>query len=400
MAQVFISHSTKDDKFIDKLVGDLNQNGISTFVDHQNIKMSDNWAAVLSNALDECEKMIVVLSPDSASSKMCLKEWVYFNDRGELEIIPIKYRPIEKTPFLLNNLQWVNMEAPDSYEENISKLIEFISDDVIQRPTNDATIKAKEEVTPELKDQLPAQLYLRYPIVRCAETPKYVGIATGNIAEIKGVDVLVNSENNRLRMARPEEASVSAALNAFSMIYDEFHNTEECPVEDALNDYRKKAGIAHFPPTTVIETTSGNLRGNNVRHILHAVSVRSGGRRQRSFIPFSKILLARCVKNALRKVDELNASLYADDDTVPLTRIVFPILGTGDAGGDIHVITPRLIESVIEYMELNDTLIKEVYFVAYLQKHLVELESIFNDYADDYQNNNDLDNPERVNTIK
>lgn len=68
MAQVFISHSTKDDKFIDKLVADLNANNISTFVDHINIPFGSNWAQEIGNALADCQQLIAVLSPDSIES--------------------------------------------------------------------------------------------------------------------------------------------------------------------------------------------------------------------------------------------------------------------------------------------------------------------------------------------
>lgn len=393
MNKVFISHSTKDDSFIDKLVGELQNNGIQTFVDHHNIQIADNWATSISNALDECEQMIVVISPDSCDSKMCLKEWIYFTDRDK-EIIPIKYKETDKFPFLFVDLQWVDMESADKYDINVSKLVEFIDDDIVLYPTDSSAIKSRTQSLPESDDQLPAQLLLRHPITRSPN--QYVGIATGNIAEIKGVDVIINSENDRLRMARPEEKSVSAALNAFSMKYNPFENTEECPVEDALSAYRNKVNIARFPSATVVETISGQLLQNGIRHILHAVSVESAGY-EGKFTPFSNLILGRCVTNSLKKIDELNSTLYPSQNDIPLTRIVFPIFGTGDAGGDIHDIAPRLIENSIEYLEINETLIKEVYFVAFTQKHLEKLQQVFNKYTGDNNQNPDLGDSETVN---
>jgi|GEM_PF-3007982 len=395
MNTVFISHSTKDDSFIDELVAELKSHGIDTFVDHQSIQFADNWAIAINQALRECEQMIVVISPDSCGSKMCLKEWIYFTDRDK-EIIPIKYRPTENFPFLFGDLQWVDMQSPDKYKKNVTKLVEYISDDIVKRPTDDTTIKTRAQILPESDDSLPAQLHLRYQLSR--QHGRYVGIATGNIAEIKGVDVIVNSENDRLRMARPEEKSVSAAINAFSMKYDPFSNYEECPVEDALNDHRRQVKKARFAPATVVPTISGQLIHNGIRHILHVVSVQSGGHKQ-NFIPYSSLILGRCVTNTLRKVDELNTSLYAEDDDLPLTRIVFPIMGTGDGGGNLEDITPRLVECAIDYLEQSNTRIQEVYFVAYSQRQLELLQGIFGRYTDKNLAHPDLENPETMNIL-
>lgn len=374
MAQVFISHSTKDDKFIDKLVADLNANNISTFVDHINIPFGSNWAQEIGNALADCQQLIAVLSPDSIESVMCQKEWIHFLDKGK-ELIPAVHRKTEKSFFVLDGIQWVDLNTPENYDDNISNLINYLTDDEVSQHIE---IVSPSEVSQS--DVLPAQLHLRYPLSRSPE--KHIGIATGNIAEIKGADILVNSENEELDMARPTGSSVSAALNAFSIEYDAYHKSKrpKRPVEEALRDYMSEINEARLPGATVVETIPGSLERNGVRHILHAVAVKP--LRGKGYKSVSQVQLGQCVTNTLKKVDELNHDKYSEE--VPLTKIVMPIFGSGAGGNTIQKVTPRLIECAFDYLEANkDTKITEVYFLAFSRQNLDDLIEVFNAYVDD-----------------
>jgi len=94
--KVFISHSSKDKKFVRKLKNCLNENSISTWFDENQLDLGDSLINKLELALDESSHLVIVLSPSSVES-----EWVKYelkkaikNSRTGLmnKIIPIKYR--------------------------------------------------------------------------------------------------------------------------------------------------------------------------------------------------------------------------------------------------------------------------------------------------------------------
>lgn len=381
MARVFISHSSKDDYFVDKLVGDLQNNGITTFVDHVNIVPGKSWEDTIGKELDKCTKMVAVISPNSVASQNCKKEWLkYIADKKD--IIPIIHQRTDSPYFGLIDIQYVDFQDRDAYRPKLDILIEVLKGDT---PSNPHVLEEeKSSRTPNDDDVLPARPHILFPLKRRPE--KCIGIATGNIAEIKDVDVLVNSENSKLDMARPEQKSISAALNAFGATYDENGDEVERPIEIALSQIKK--GIkGNLPGAQVVVTTPGSLGRNRIQYVVHAVAVTPlgpGG----GFKPVSQILLGRCVTNVLKEIDALNKQNETRD---PITRVVMPFFGTGDGGLKISDVMPRLIECAVDYIELQDTDINEVYFVTYLQKNYHEVFNYFSKLED-------FNKPQEVNT--
>ena len=67
--RVFLSHSSKDKPFVRELYRRLTRDGVSCFFDADSIGWGDNWVRVLERALDECEFVVFVLSPDFCNSE-------------------------------------------------------------------------------------------------------------------------------------------------------------------------------------------------------------------------------------------------------------------------------------------------------------------------------------------
>jgi O-acetyl-ADP-ribose deacetylase (regulator of RNase III) len=380
VGRVFVSHSTKDDAFVIRLVNDLKSQYIDTFVDHDDIKSGQRWPDEIYRALNQCDQMIAVISPDSIESQNCKNEWfTFFSDNKE--VIPVWLRG-DKLYFQFQTIQFVDFRNEPDYRNNLKKLIEYLADDFfsVGKPEN---LKQVSLSSPE--DILPSQLRLKYTLKRINDKSKSVGIATGNIAELKGVDVLVNSENSTLRMGRPKERSVSAALNAFSAEYDEQGEEISSPVEEELRE-KKREFPGAVPFASVVVTSPGNLHRNGVRHIFHAVSVKPKLLNTDGYEPGSKIQLSRCVTNSLNTLDKWNRETYSDD---PLKTIVFPVFGAGDGGLTIDMIAERFIEQAIDYLETENTEVEGIYFIAYLRKHYDQLKTIFDAIPD-------LDQPEDI----
>ena len=70
-SRVFLSHSGKDKEFVRELYRRLTRDGVLCFFDAESIGWGENWVRALERALDECEFVDFVLSPD-----FCNSEWV------------------------------------------------------------------------------------------------------------------------------------------------------------------------------------------------------------------------------------------------------------------------------------------------------------------------------------
>ena len=59
---IFISYSRKDNAFVDKLSKDLNENGIATWIDVQQISPGSMWQDELKAGIQKSSIVIIVLS--------------------------------------------------------------------------------------------------------------------------------------------------------------------------------------------------------------------------------------------------------------------------------------------------------------------------------------------------
>ncbi len=81
--RVFMCYSHKDMPFVDRLVKDLREAGISVWRDVDKIPgtvgaNTAGWRDAVDRALNECTHMVVVLSADSVASSEVSSEWNYF----------------------------------------------------------------------------------------------------------------------------------------------------------------------------------------------------------------------------------------------------------------------------------------------------------------------------------
>lgn len=368
MGRVFISHNHIDDPFVDKLAGDLESRGIAVFVDHRTLRHGQHWPTEVDSALNECEQMVAVISDYSKASKNCIDEWnVFIEDHNE--IIPV-WLSGDKMYFRLRTVHYIDFRSL-AYGEALQRLVEGLTDTRVDTVPPGQQLDDPGEQEPTLN----SRLAVHYRLARRPD--KSVGIATGNIAEIAGADVLVNSENNRLKMDRIESRSVSAALNAFGAEWDEngelVRETIDLELQEARRDLPRTV-----PLTTVVVTSAGSLRNTGVRYILHAVTTIS--QRSSGFQAGTAIQLGQCVTKTLLRIDQLNSELYQNGE--PLKTVVFPILGAGDGGLSIEEIAPSLVARAIDHFELWETRIETVYFVAYRQPHYDRLRAIFDSIPD------------------
>ena len=119
----------------------------------------------------------------------------------------------------------------------------------------------------------------------------------------------------------------------------------------------------YVQPGTVIITNAGDLQQtHNVKKLFHVAAVQ--GEVGTGYQPIRNIQL--CVTKALQKADTEELRSLA------LKSILFPLLGTGTAKGDVKETARKLIEAAISYLETSEkSTIECVYFLMWTN---VELE--------------------------
>lgn len=126
---VFISHTTPDDIFVNKLQAELNMRGYQTWVDHVDMPVGSVWDETVETALDQCSAMILVLSHEALKSPNVKAEWKEFQ-RLQKPIFPVKIEECV-APMLLrsiHHISFLDVSLTDNvqYEQHLLRLIQAL----------------------------------------------------------------------------------------------------------------------------------------------------------------------------------------------------------------------------------------------------------------------------------
>ena len=110
--ELFVSHSHKDQAFVEWLVGVLRCHGIPVWYAENDIRGAQQWHDEIGRALRRCDWFVVVLSPDSVDSVWVKRELLYAlqQDRFEGHIAPLLYKAcaFEQLSWTLSQVQIID----------------------------------------------------------------------------------------------------------------------------------------------------------------------------------------------------------------------------------------------------------------------------------------------------
>jgi len=230
-------------------------------------------------------------------------------------------------------------------EDAIDNIVRFISISLKNSSHVDSLVY---DVIPDLRveaglgrreERITKVQALEYAVANCHG--KRIGLVTGDRENIKVGDVWVNSENTDMQMDRYYGTSTSATIRYLGA---KKHPITGKVVEDTIADElaKKMGSEKSVDPATVIPTRAGELQqNNNVKWIFHVASV--AGQPREGYRSIERI--ERCIVGVLKRVD---AAEFREDK---LTSVLFPVLGTGPAGGDLKEHAERCINAAVDYLE-------------------------------------------------
>ena len=116
---VFISYSRSDwDSFVSSLVENLRSTNLfDVWVDQHLLLGGDDWMDSIGKALDDCNALILVMSPNALASKFVKMEYRYFFSSGK-PLIPILYKKVDKFPPELSMLQHIDFTEHSNLKES------------------------------------------------------------------------------------------------------------------------------------------------------------------------------------------------------------------------------------------------------------------------------------------
>lgn len=149
--RVFLSHSGKDKEFVKELYRRLTRDGVSCFFDIESIGWGENWVRALERAIDECEYIVFVLSPD-----FCNCEWAQVErtssiagDPSEWErkvrlLMRVPCRHLPTFPRFFRQVQTIDVSTNQLFEENYKKICVGLGG----VPQEDASAMARDRLPP------------------------------------------------------------------------------------------------------------------------------------------------------------------------------------------------------------------------------------------------------------
>lgn len=131
MAEVFISHSSKDKEIADMVCNALESNGIKCWIAPRNIVAGADWSTSIINAISESKVFIVIFSENSAKSSQVPRELALADDNSlhSRVIIPYKIDDTELSAgfkYYLTTSHWVNADVK-SENYKIGELVSAVN---------------------------------------------------------------------------------------------------------------------------------------------------------------------------------------------------------------------------------------------------------------------------------
>ena len=135
MTRIFISYTSSDGAFADKLASDLSSFGADVFYAKWEIKVGDSIVDKINVALSTHDHLVVVLSANSVKSEWVQRE-LNSSMMRQLKDKKIKIKPVLiqdcDIPALLSDIKYADFR--DDYNEGFASLVDSLQEDFALEP--------------------------------------------------------------------------------------------------------------------------------------------------------------------------------------------------------------------------------------------------------------------------
>lgn len=131
MASIFLSHSSSDKPFVNKLAADIRRNGFFVWVDEAEIKVGDSLIGKIEEGIENCDYLGVVVSDNSVKSEWVTREVrVALNQEiygKRVKVLPILLERVDMPTFLLDK-KYVDFTTEEKYKDSLKLILERLTE--------------------------------------------------------------------------------------------------------------------------------------------------------------------------------------------------------------------------------------------------------------------------------
>lgn len=130
--RIFLSHTSKDQEFAQRLSDSLREAGFDVFSYFDAITPGESLTAKISSAILDSDTIIILVSKETAknqwiSTEIALALGGWSKESTKKRIIPIVIEEGAEIPFFIKDLFYLDLSTPEKYKGNINKLIQTLS---------------------------------------------------------------------------------------------------------------------------------------------------------------------------------------------------------------------------------------------------------------------------------
>src|SRR3954449_6041727 len=129
MADVFISYSRRDSRFVGALADGLRLHGKEVWIDIEGIRDAEVFPEALSSAIGSSDGFVFVISPASVESLYCMREVGDAVDAGK-RIVPVDFEHVsaDDLPEAIRVRNWI--PAGDNVSATIERVVKALDADL------------------------------------------------------------------------------------------------------------------------------------------------------------------------------------------------------------------------------------------------------------------------------
>ncbi len=387
--KIFISYRKEDlsKQEAKALEADLRKEGYAVFLDTKKIGEGTEWQEKIFTEVRTSDVLIVLLQPETVESEWVQRE-LDLARGAQVSILPIRLGNKEFTDAEIHEVQrklvidrkqygtycsetYAEKKLTDPEKEDAKNKYQTLLLAIEELVTETRRNKRKWAIEIGIEyfqDPAPFRRTAHiFPIQNGRNETVNIHLATGDLTQFENVDVIVNSENDYVQMARFfENQTVSSTIRRAGS-YDEDGNLLHDRIQEELDDIvLEKYTHAPVPFQQVLVTSSGHpdsiLVNRGIRYIFHAITNQINmAKNPYRLIPVEDpVVIKECVTNCLnmvRRVDAKKMPIFhnkarfpRDIPAHPIKMIAFPVFGTGHGGLQIKDVVPAMMNAMIEFV--------------------------------------------------
>lgn len=385
------------------------------FIDEADLVGGMIWESEIYRNILRADAMVVVIGAGTSKSEWVKREVALANALG-ITVIPLgeglttEEMASEMKELGIERFQWkithnLKLNAGDALVQELQPLLYRAAEQTKRQQS--VTLRElfdRRNVRPaKAPDNQRAAVFS----LKCNQSVLELCVASGDISRFRGIDVLVNSENDYMQMARFfESRTVSSILRQYGAVQQggRFEDTLQAEL-----DWQLQGRWRPVTPGEVFATSSGRPESRlssllKTRYVLHVAAVQAV-LSEATVVPFKQVdQIDSCVRGCLGKLADINAQrgIISPPDTVQrqeqenraakgddtVRSILFPLFGTGRGGADAAEVLPAMLSGLLGFFQdsadsgLSGTL-RQIYICVYTAEDLAVATEFFKEQLPD-----------------